>query len=239
MATARKKEIVKDLQGLLTQSQVLVFTDYRGMSVSEITNLRRQLREKGVEYHVTKNTLTTLAANRTGLENLEQMLDGPTAIAFIGEDIPGGARALTDFVRTSKVLTIRGGLAGRTLLNPDQVSDLTKMLTREQYIAKVLGSMQSPIASLVNVLNGTIQGLVNVMQARIDQLKEQGDTSAESAPVTASTETVEATNTGEAPADAGESAAEAPEAPDTAETPEAPAEATEATEAAGETGEAS
>ncbi|HYO50846.1 MAG TPA: 50S ribosomal protein L10 [Chloroflexia bacterium] len=177
MPTTRKKEIVKDLHGLLSNSQVLVFTDYRGMTVAEISNLRRQLREKGVEYHVTKNTLTTLAANRVGMEGLEQMLDGPTAIAFVGDDIPGGAKVLADFVRTSKVLTIRGGLAGRTLLNPDQVSDLTKILTREQYIAKMLGSMQSPISSMMNVLNGTIRGFMNVMQARIDQLKEQGDTS--------------------------------------------------------------
>jgi large subunit ribosomal protein L10 len=177
MPTTRKKEIVKDLHGLLSNSQVLVFTDYRGMTVAEISNLRRQLREKGVEYHVTKNTLTTLAANRVGMEGLEQMLDGPTAIAFVGDDIPGGAKVLSDFVKTSKVLTIRGGLAGRTVLNPDQVSDLTKILTREQYIAKMLGSMQSPISSMMNVLNGTIRGFMNVMQARIDQLKEQGDTS--------------------------------------------------------------
>lgn len=177
MPTTRKKEIVKDLHGLLSNSQVLVFTDYRGMTVAEISNLRRQLREKGVEYHVTKNTLTTLAANRVGMEGLEQMLDGPTAIAFVGDDIPGGAKVLADFVKTSKVLTIRGGLAGRIVLNPDQVSDLTKILTREQYIAKMLGSMQSPISSMMNVLNGTIRGFMNVMQARIDQLKEQGDTS--------------------------------------------------------------
>ena len=177
MPTTRKKEIVKDLHGLLSGSQVLVFTDYRGMTVAEISNLRRQLREKGVEYHVTKNTLTTLAANRAGMEGLEQMLDGPTAIAFVGDDIPGGAKVLADFAKVSKVLTIRGGLAGRIVLNPDQVSDLTKILTREQYIAKMLGSMQSPISSLMNVMNGTIRGFMNVMQARIDQLKEQGDTS--------------------------------------------------------------
>ena len=177
MPTTKKKEIVKDLHGLLSGSQVLVFTDYRGMTVAEISNLRRQLREKGVEYHVTKNTLTTLAANRAGMEGLEQMLDGPTAIAFVGDDIPGGAKVLADFAKVSKVLTIRGGLAGRIVLNPDQVSDLTKILSREQYIAKMLGSMQSPISSMMNVLNGTIRGFMNVMQGRIDQLKEQGGTS--------------------------------------------------------------
>lgn len=235
MPTTRKKEIVKDLHGLLSNSQVLVFTDYRGMTVAEISNLRRQLREKGVEYHVTKNTLTTLAANRVGMEGLEQMLDGPTAIAFVGDDIPGGAKVLADFVKASKVLTIRGGLAGRIVLNPDQVSDLTKILTREQYIAKMLGSMQSPISSMMNVLNGTIRGFMNVMQARIDQLKEQGDTGAtedaapeasiaeESAPEASVAETAPQATTAE---DAAPEASVAESAPEASVAEEAPQETT-------------
>lgn len=178
MPTPRKRETVKEFTKLFRSSQVLIFTDYRGLSVSEISNLRRQLREKGVEYHVAKNTLTTLAANRTGLEKMNPMLDGPTAIAFVGEDIPGAAKVLSDFVRTSKILQIRGGLAGSIVLDADQVGDLTKVLTRPEYIAKVLGSMQSPMSSMVGVLSGTIRSFMNVMQARVDQLKEQGDTSA-------------------------------------------------------------
>src|SRR5687768_6053236 len=138
MPTAKKRATVKELQGLLSSSQVLIFTDYRGLSVSEITNLRRQLREKGVEYHVTKNTLTTLAANRANIDVniLGQLLDGPTAIAFVGDDIPGGAKALSDFARTARsTLQIRGGLVGRQVISADQVNDLTKILTREQYVA--------------------------------------------------------------------------------------------------------
>src|SRR6476619_7159308 len=110
MPTARKKEAVKELQDLFTKSQVLIFTDYRGLSVADITNLRRQLREKGVEYHVTKNTLTTRAAEHAGLETLGPLLDGPTAIAFVGDDIPGAAKVIGDFARTSRILHIRGGL---------------------------------------------------------------------------------------------------------------------------------
>lgn len=193
MPTARKRQTVKELQQLFKSSEVLIFTDYRGLSVSEISSLRRQLREKGVEYHVAKNTLTTLAAHRTGLDNMESMLDGPTAIAFVGEDIPGAAKILNDFVRTSKILQVRGGLAGSTVLNPDQVSELTKILTRPEYIAKVLGSMQSPIGSMVNVLSGTIRSFMNVMQARVDQLKEQGDTG--QAATATDTDTVIATDT--------------------------------------------
>lgn len=232
MPTTRKKEIVKDLHGLLSNSQVLVFTDYRGMTVAEISRLRRQLREKGVEYHVTKNTLTTLAANRVGMEGLEQMLDGPTAIAFVGDDIPGGAKVLADFVKTSKVLTIRGGLAGRIVLNPDQVSDLTKILTREQYIAKMLGSMQSPISSMMNVLNGTIRGFMNVMQARIDQLKEQGDTGEAAEDATPEASVAEGRAEGSAPE--ASVAETAPEAPAEDATPQPAAEDDEAAQAPAE-----
>src|SRR5436305_5063090 len=131
MPTARKRTAVRELQDLFANSPVLIFTDYRGLTVSDITNLRRQLREKGVEYHVTKNTLTTLAADRAGLGEMNTLLDGPTAIAFVHDDIPGAAKVLTDFARTSRILQIRGGLMGRVMISADQVSDLTKLLTRE------------------------------------------------------------------------------------------------------------
>lgn len=185
MPTTHKKELVRELQQLLQNSEVLIFTDYRGMSVADLTNLRRQLREKGVEYHITKNTLTTLAAERSGLDNLEALLDGPTAIAFVGNDIPGGAKVITDFARTSRAMQIRGGLIGHTLLNPDQVGDLTKILPREQYVAKLIGSMQSPINGMVNSLAGIIRGFMNVMQARVDQMNEQGGGGETAAPAEA------------------------------------------------------
>src|SRR5438876_8367852 len=137
MPTTKKKETVKEIEQLFSNSEVLIFTDYRGLTVADITNLRRQLREKGVEYHVTKNTLTTLASEHAGFGDLGPLLDGPTAIAFVGDDIPGAAKVLNDFARTSRILQIRGGLVGRTRISSDQVSDLTKILTREQYIAKV------------------------------------------------------------------------------------------------------
>ncbi len=176
MATKKKKEKVKELGNLFANSQVLIFTDYRGLKVSDITNLRRVLREKGVEYHVTKNTLAELAAHRSGMDSMLPMLDGPTAIAFVGDDIPGAAKALTDFVRISKVLQIRGGLMGNKTISADQVSDLTKILTKEQYLSQLLGAIRAPIQNFVNVLNAPLQGFVNVLNARLDKLKEEGGT---------------------------------------------------------------
>ncbi|HVG01017.1 MAG TPA: 50S ribosomal protein L10 [Chloroflexia bacterium] len=184
MPTARKKETVKEMNQLFNRSQVLIFTDYRGLRVSDLNNLRRQLRDKGVEYHISKNTLTTLAAKRAGVDELANLLDGPTAIAFVGDDIPGAAKVLQDFVRTSRILTIRGGLAGKTVLNAEQVGDLTKILPREQYIAKVMGSLNMPVTSLVSVLANTIRGFMNVMNALIEKqggAADAGDTASEEA----------------------------------------------------------
>jgi large subunit ribosomal protein L10 len=240
MPTAKKREKVKELQTLLTGSEVLIFTDYRGMTVADITNLRRQLRDKGVEYHVAKNTLTTLAATRANLdvETLGTLLDGPTAIAFVGDDIPGGAKALHDFVRTSRVMQIRGGLIGRQVISADQVSDLTKILTREQYIAQMLGSMKAPMSNLVGVLSNTIRGFMNVLNAHIEKVKESSDGATEPEGEAPAAATMEAPSevTAEAPAEASaetpaetaEAAADEASADDTPA--EAPAEADVSTE---------
>jgi large subunit ribosomal protein L10 len=223
MATKKKKETVKELNQLFQNSQVLIFTDYRGLSVSDITNLRRQLRSKGVEYHVTKNTLGELAAERSGMEAMNPMLDGPTAIAFVGDDIPGAAKVLTDFVRTSRILQIRGGIMGKSVISADQVNDLTKILSREQYISQLLGAMKGPIQNFTNVLNAPLQGFVNVLNARLDQMKEGGATEATAEPVAATSEAAT-----DAPAPAETAAETTTEAAAPAETPEPTETATEA-----------
>jgi len=174
MATKKKKATVKELGHLFANSSVLIFTDYRGLKVSDLTNLRRVLRDKGVEYHITKNTLAELAAHRASMDGMLPMLDGPTAIAFVGDDIPGAAKILTDFVRTSKILQIRGGLMGNKTISADEIGDLTKILTKEQYLSQLMGAMRAPIQNFVNVLNAPIQSFVNVLSARLDHMKEGG-----------------------------------------------------------------
>jgi large subunit ribosomal protein L10 len=225
MATKKKKETVKELNQLFQDSQVLIFTDYRGLRVADINNLRRQLREKGVAYHVTKNSLAELAASRSGMEQMTQMLDGPTAIAFVGDDIPGAAKVLSDFVRTSRILKIRGGLMGSSVLNEYEVGELTKIKSREEYLAQLFGSMRAPIQNFVNVLNAPLQNFVNVLNARLDQVKEGGETAEE---ITMSADTAEAAPAGDETAEAAPEVAEA--APEAAEATEAAVEDTETTE---------
>jgi large subunit ribosomal protein L10 len=231
MPTARKKETVKEMNQLFNKSQVLIFTDYRGLRVSDLNNLRRLLRDKGVEYHISKNTLTTLAARRAGVDEMGTLLDGPTAIAFVGDDIPGAAKVLQDFVRTSRILTIRGGLAGKQILNADQVGDLTKILPREQYIAKIMGSLNMPVTSLVSVLANTIRGVLNVLNALIDKqggATETTDT-AETASADGAADTAETASTGDVTESAGDTAPEETAAADDATTTEAAATTEDAT----------
>src|SRR5262249_35006959 len=120
-----------------------------------------------------KNTLTELAANRSGLDGMISMLDGPTAIAFVNDDIPGAAKVLTDFVRNSRILQIRGGIMGKSVISPDQVTDLTKILSREQYLSQLPATMKPRIQNFTNVLTAPLQGFVNVLNARLDQLKQE------------------------------------------------------------------
>jgi large subunit ribosomal protein L10 len=155
-------------------------TDYRGMTVATITQLRRQLRERGVEYHVTKNTLMIRAAQEAGVPQLEEMLTGPTAIAFIGDDIAGGIKALNDFVRTSRMTgLIRGALFGPSLVPADKVESLATIPTRPQLYGQMVGLINGPLTNLVGSLNGLLSQVVYTLQNYSDK---QGGENAEAAP---------------------------------------------------------
>lgn len=189
MPTPKKEATVHELAELLQRSQVAVLTDYRGMTVATITQLRRQLRDKGVEYHVTKNTLMTRAAREAGFPQLEDMLTGPTAIAFVGDDIAGGIKALNDFVRTSRLTNlIRGALFGPSLVPANQVEQLATIPSRPQLYGQIVGSVNGPLAGLVGSLNGLLGQLVNTLQNYADKQGGGGETAApeaEAAPAAA------------------------------------------------------
>jgi len=172
MRKEKKMEAVSQLAEKLSRCNVAITTNYRGLSVAEMTELRRRLRQGGIEYRVIKNTLARFAAKLADKEGLDQIIEGPTAIAFGYGDIAEPAKALIDYIRSSGgVLTIRGGLLGQRVLTPSEVTDLATLPPREVLMAKVLGVMQGPISALVNVLNSTLVGLVGILNARIRQLE--------------------------------------------------------------------
>lgn len=175
MPTTRKIEQVADLTDKLKRTQVTMVADYRGLTVAEITDLRTKLRAVDAELIVAKNTLTLIAARETGHEALESLLAGPTALAFAYGDAAKAAKALSEFNRGPKKLTVRGGLLGTSLMTGDVLDQVSKMPTRQEVLAQVLGGIAAPVSGVVGVINAAITNVALVIQARIDQLQPAGD----------------------------------------------------------------
>ena len=172
MSKEKKTQIIDRLQEAFSKCSVGILTDYRGLSTSEMTVLRRKLRELGIEYRVVKNTLARFAVERAGRDDLVSFFEGPVAIAFGYGDMIEPAKALADYIGTSKVsLSIKGGFLSDSLLTAEDVGTLSRLPSREILLAKVLGGMQSPITALVNCLTTPIRGVIGGLQARIQQLE--------------------------------------------------------------------
>ncbi|MDI7276560.1 MAG: 50S ribosomal protein L10 [Anaerolineae bacterium] len=174
-ASRKQKEAqVEQLVERFRSSQVIIWTDYRGLPTASLNELRRLLRPHGAEFHVIKNTMAVLALQRAGLPVPEAMLVGPTAASTIHDEISASVRALTEFASANRELAIKGGQANQRLLAPEEVAALVDLPSREVLLAQMLGGMRSPVSGLVNVLAGTVRGLVNVLQARARQMEEAG-----------------------------------------------------------------
>lgn len=172
MPREKKVEAVKHLAEKLSRCNIAITTDYRGLSVAEMTELRRRLRQGDVEYRVIKNTLARFAAQQAGKEGLTSIIEGPTAIAFGYGDVTEPAKALIDYIRSSKAkLKIRGGLLDQRVLSAAEVTALATLPPKEVLIAKLMAGMQGTILALVQVLNATLIGFLNVLNGRIAQLE--------------------------------------------------------------------
>jgi large subunit ribosomal protein L10 len=170
MPTPEKEAAVGELTGKLQRANLAVLTDYRGLTVRALADLRRQLRTADVEYEVAKNTLLRLAAKNTGVEGADDLLAGPTAVAFCYADIVAPAKTLTEFARTSRILNVRGAVLDGRLIGPEEVLRLATLPPVEQLHAEVVGAIGGPLAGFVGVLNGLLQTLVGTLEARGEQL---------------------------------------------------------------------
>ncbi|MFC1982383.1 50S ribosomal protein L10 [Chloroflexota bacterium] len=172
MSREKKTQIIEELQEVFSKCNIGIFTDYRGLTTAEMTDLRRKLEESDTEYRVVKNTLARFAAERAGRNELGSLFEGPVAIAFGYGDLTEPAKVLADFIRTSRsTLSIKGGFLTSRLLTSGDVETLAKLPPAEILLAQVLGAMQSPVVSLVNLLVTPIRGVMGVLQARIKQLE--------------------------------------------------------------------
>jgi large subunit ribosomal protein L10 len=171
MPNVKNVESVGKLTERFRKTRTVYLTDYRGLKVSDLATLRRQLREVGVDYHVAKNTLLHIAAERAGISGLGPLLTGPTAVAFASGDEIAAARALTDYARTSRILTIKGGFLGTQVLTGEDVADVAKLPAKAQLQADLAGALQGPLAGLLGVLNGALSGVVHALEERVKQLE--------------------------------------------------------------------
>ena len=203
-----KKAQVAEIVEVLNSAQTGVLVDYRGLTVEQDTVLRRNLRSAGVKYFVVKNTLLRLAAKETGLEELDSILHGPTALA-VSDDAVAPAKVVADFAKENEKFEIKSGFMDGKVLSLDEINTLAKTPSKETLIAKMMGSLNSPISGLARLLSTIAEGGVEIQDLIA---KKAGEAVAEAAPVAE-----------EAPAEAAEPVAEeAPAAEEAAV--EAPAE---------------
>ncbi len=148
-----KKAVVSALVERLKEAQAGVIADYRGLSVAQDTELRKKLREAGVEYTIVKNTLTRFAANEVGLNDLDPILHGPSALATSTTDVVAPAKVLVEFAKQNEQLEIKAGFVDGKVIDAAEVKVYASIPSKEVLISKMLGSLQAPIGNLVRTLD--------------------------------------------------------------------------------------
>ncbi len=161
----RKKQVVQELSESIKSAKSIVFADYRGLTVEQDTELRSALRKAGVEYKVVKNTLTKLAANENGLNDLEPHFNGPTSMAFSDQDVIAPAKVMVEYAKKYEKLELKAGVIEGNIFDVKGIEAIASLPSKEELLAKAMGSLMSPITGLVNVLNGNIRGLVIALNA--------------------------------------------------------------------------
>ena len=179
-----KERVVAELTERLRSTETLLVADYRGLTMPQIDELRSKLIEHGARFAVVKNTLTKRAAEAAGSDTLLALLEGPTAIAFLESDGDpvAVAKALVDAARDTRVLEIRGGMLEGRPIEAAEIESLAKLPPLDILRSQVLATVIAPITGIVALFTAPLQDLYGLIDARIEQLQDQGDTSAASAP---------------------------------------------------------
>lgn len=167
-----KKSVVEEIKGKIDGSQSVVLVDYRGLTVEETTELRKKFREAGVEYKVYKNSMMRFAFKDAGLEEFNEHLKGPNAVAFGIEDPVAPAKITKEFAKDHTNLEIKAGVVDGKIIDLDGIMGLADLPSREVLIAQVLGGLNGPISGFANVLGANIKNLVYALNA-IKEKQEQ------------------------------------------------------------------
>ncbi|MEP6623658.1 MAG: 50S ribosomal protein L10 [Acidimicrobiia bacterium] len=237
MARPEKVAVVEEIRTKLADADAAVLTEYRGLKVAELADLRGTLRPAGAEFKIFKNTLARRAAEEAGLAELVPMLEGPTAITFIKGDAVTAAKALRDFGKTNAALIVKGGLLGTKVLVPAEIAALADVPPRDVLLARLAGGFQAPMVKAAGLFQAFTRNMAYGLKALIDQRASESpadtpDVSSQAAGDAAipgeggEVAPVDEPPTAEAPAEptddaAPEASTEAPDAPETTEAPEA------------------
>jgi large subunit ribosomal protein L10 len=225
---SEKERVVEQLAERLRATDTLMVADYRGLTMPEIDELRSRLLEAGARFTVVKNTLTRRAAEEAGAADVLELIEGPTAIAFLEADGDpvAAAKVLNEAARANDVLVIRGGLLEGTVVDDAEIKRLATLPSAEVLRAQLAGAVFAPLTTVVGLFTAPLRDLVGIIDARIRQLEEQGETvPAPEAEATAEAEEPQA----EAPAEEAPQA-EAPAEEEQSEEPSAEAEPASADE---------
>lgn len=166
-----KVETVQELEQVLGLSSGAILTQYRGLTVAEISQLRGRLRPTGGQYHVVKNTLFKRALGERVTPELDELLAGPTAIAFATDDVVATTKALLDYFRELRKpdITVKGGYVDGRIYSPDQVTALSRIPPKQVVLGQALGTIQAPLNNFAGTLNGILSEFARTLQALADQ----------------------------------------------------------------------
>jgi large subunit ribosomal protein L10 len=165
MPTVLKEEIVAEIKDRFNGSEAVIMADYRGLTVKEMQQLRVAVREAGGEIKIYKNSLTEIAIRELALPNMDEYLQGPTAFVFIAEDPVAPAKALSGFAKEHQALELKGGFVQNQVVDAAAVKAIATLPSREELVAKLLGTMQNPLVGAVRVLNGPARAFATVLDA--------------------------------------------------------------------------
>ena len=175
MPTPRKVAMLGEIKQRMERASIAISADYRGLTVAQLTDLRRALRPANADVKIVKNTLASMAATEAGRPEMAELLQGPTALAFGFGDPIAPVKALTEHLRARRMqLTIHGGWLEGKVLSRAEVESLATMPSKEQLVADVIGKLQSPLYNFAGLLQASMRNFAGLVDARANQLEESG-----------------------------------------------------------------